>query len=408
MSRSVTGINIPGTAGASRNRDRGDGQDFEWPPPEYSDNPSLHSATEPDPGPGQPSEPPAHDPARRLAFPVPEDEGAHAREPYLVLRQVIQERSAAAAGKPDVPADPPPASGAPARAGFWPRISLLVLLAVTAVAGLEGVYIFRGTLDPRMRTGASPRSGQVEPSAPSNSPEPAATTGSTPRVADPSPAPTPPGPPPAEGSLTIRSDPSGARVEIDGRTYGITPLKLASVTAGERRIVLRLDGKEVRQTIRIEPGSAASLVVPMPPADAAGVASGWLAISSPAPLDILEDGVVIGTTRSPQVLLPAGSHALHLVNEALGFDQPQQVQVEVGKVARISLELPQSLVHVNALPWAQVFIDGKAVGETPIGNLPVTIGTHEVLFRHPDLGEKRLTTVVKAGEAARLSVDMRK
>ena len=44
---------------------------------------------------------------------------------------------------------------------------------------------------------------------------------------------------------------------------------------------------------------------------------------------------------------------------------------------------------LNALPWAEVWIDGESIGETPIGKVSVPIGWHEIVFRHPELGEKR-------------------
>ena len=43
---------------------------------------------------------------------------------------------------------------------------------------------------------------------------------------------------------------------------------------------------------------------------------------------------------------------------------------------------------LNAQPWADVWVDGERVGETPIGNVAVPIGPHEVVFRHPQLGEQ--------------------
>ena len=36
------------------------------------------------------------------------------------------------------------------------------------------------------------------------------------------------------------------------------------------------------------------------------------------------------------------------------------------------------------------------------------VGTHEVIFRHPQFGEQRITATVTATAPARLSVDMRK
>jgi len=37
----------------------------------------------------------------------------------------------------------------------------------------------------------------------------------------------------------------------------------------------------------------------------------------------------------------------------------------------------------------------------------VPVGNHDVLFRHPELGEKRVRTVVTLSAPAKVSVDMR-
>jgi serine/threonine-protein kinase len=64
-------------------------------------------------------------------------------------------------------------------------------------------------------------------------------------------------------------------------------------------------------------------------------------------------------------------------------------------------------VSINAVPWAEVFIDGTRVGETPLANVQQTLGPHEVVFRHPQLGERRVNTVITLKETNRISVDMR-
>jgi hypothetical protein len=69
--------------------------------------------------------------------------------------------------------------------------------------------------------------------------------------------------------------------------------------------------------------------------------------------------------------------------------------------------LPRAPLSINAIPWAEVFIDGTRVGETPLGNLPQTLGAHEIVFRHPQLGERRLSIVVTTKDKNRISVDMR-
>jgi len=71
------------------------------------------------------------------------------------------------------------------------------------------------------------------------------------------------------------------------------------------------------------------------------------------------------------------------------------------------LDLPQGVLNLNAAPWAEVWIDGQRAGETPIGNLAVPIGPHEIVFKHPQLGEKRHAVSVTLGAPVRLSVDMK-
>jgi hypothetical protein len=106
--------------------------------------------------------------------------------------------------------------------------------------------------------------------------------------------------------------------------------------------------------------------------------------------------------------VPAGNHQLEIVNEALGYRSTRAVQVAAGKVSSIKIEFPKGTIALQAIPWADVWIDGEKVGETPIGNLALTIGTHEVVFRHPDLGEQRQLATVTLTAPTRVSVDRRK
>jgi len=142
-------------------------------------------------------------------------------------------------------------------------------------------------------------------------------------------------------------------------------------------------------------------------ATTAGPVSGWLTVKAPFSLEIREEGRIIGTTDADRVMLAAGKHDLELVNETLGYRSTRSVQVLPGKVASLAIDLPKGIVNLNATPWAEVWVDGQRVGETPIGNLSIPIGSHEVVFRHPQFGEKRHAISVTAGAPTRVSVDMK-
>jgi len=83
------------------------------------------------------------------------------------------------------------------------------------------------------------------------------------------------------------------------------------------------------------------------------------------------------------------------------------VQVTAGQGGTVSLEGATGTLSVNAQPWGEVFIDGRRIGETPIGNLSLPIGSHEVIVRHPQLGERRRTVAVGVRTPARVGFDLR-
>ena len=66
------------------------------------------------------------------------------------------------------------------------------------------------------------------------------------------------------GSLSIKSEPTGARITIDGQPRGTTPANIPNLTAGDHAVVLELGGRKASQAVKIEAGSTAQLTIPMP------------------------------------------------------------------------------------------------------------------------------------------------
>ncbi len=212
---------------------------------------------------------------------------------------------------------------------------------------------------------------------------------------------------PSTGQLAVQSDPPGAKVLVDGTERGAAPLTISDLTPGDHRVELQSEGASAKHTVTVQAGGTASLVVPMGAAAAAGPVSGWVTIKAPFTMEIREGGRLLGTSDADKLMIAAGRHELDFVNDTLGYRASRVVVVAPGKVAAISLELPMGVVNLNAAPWAEVWIDGRRVGETPIGNLSVSIGPHEVVFKHPQFGEKHHAISVTLGSPVRLSVDMK-
>lgn len=211
-------------------------------------------------------------------------------------------------------------------------------------------------------------------------------------------------PVPEVGELLVSSEPPGARVTIDGEARGVTPVTIADIAAGPHAVVIQGASGPVQRSVTVQRGQSASLVVSM----MSQAAFGWVSISSPVVLQVLEDDRKLGTSETDRIVLPAGQHTLRVVNSRLGFVTSRVVHVPAGGGASLKIDPPAGVVNLNALPWAEAWIDGRQAGETPIGNFKLPIGDHEVVFRHPQLGERRQAFVVTASETARVAVDFRK
>ncbi len=222
--------------------------------------------------------------------------------------------------------------------------------------------------------------------------------------------PAPPAPAIESGSLRILTEPAKLPVLIDGVERGLSPLTVDQIQSGDHEVSVRSPGGALHRTVTVRPRETVSLIVSsaIAPIDKSIVSAGWLSVGSPVPLQLLENGKVIGSTESDRVMLPAGEHTLTLANASLGFHQERTVHVNAGKTTTTSVELPNGTISLNATPWAEVFVDGERVGETPIGNLSRPIGRHEVIFRNPQLGDHHETVFVTVEGTVRLGVDLRK
>ena len=213
---------------------------------------------------------------------------------------------------------------------------------------------------------------------------------------------------PSTGVLVVHSQPAGATVTVDGVPRGTAPLTLDGLAAGDHDVVLQDASGSSRHVVKVLAGTTASLVAPVVSTTAAeGPVSGWISVQAPFVVEIFEDGKLIGTTDTERLMLASGRHTLEFVNQALGYRESRPVQVVPGKVAAVALDLPSGSVNLNAAPWAEVWIDGRRVGETPIGNLAVPIGPHEIVFRHPEFGERKHAVSVTTAAPVRLSVQMK-
>jgi hypothetical protein len=204
---------------------------------------------------------------------------------------------------------------------------------------------------------------------------------------------------PQTGRLRVQSNPIGARVIIDGRERGVTPLTVDDLAVGSHAVVLRTNMGSVRKTMVVRADRQAEI--------SEAIYSGWLHVSSPIALEVLDGRRAIGLNDQSRVLLPPGPHTIRVQNRELGFSEEHRVDVKPGVVASIAIQPARSAVTVTSSLPADVLIDGERVGETPLSNYPVSIGTRAIVLRSASGGERRLTTTVTV-EPVRVDIDFSK
>jgi hypothetical protein len=62
---------------------------------------------------------------------------------------------------------------------------------------------------------------------------------------------------------------------------------------------------------------------------------------------------------------------------------------------------------VTAKPWAEVTVDGKPVGKTPVASRPLSAGEHVIVLTHPDYEPLRRVIEIQSGVKRALHIDLR-
>jgi len=222
----------------------------------------------------------------------------------------------------------------------------------------------------------------------------------------------------ADTAVMVEFARPGAEVLVDGLPAGVTPLELK---VGSRTRSIRVLSHEMSPPPLTTPAVRLALDEPRPvrpnldtrTSDDLRAAvrpqrSGGIKVSSPFELHILDGDRLLGSSAEGPVVMTAGRHELDLVNSAFGYRSRRVVDVRAGQIVSLAVTPPNGTVSINAVPWADVWIDGNALGQTPLGNVSVALGEHEIVFRHPELGERREKAVVRSDRLTRVSALMQR
>jgi serine/threonine protein kinase len=108
-----------------------------------------------------------------------------------------------------------------------------------------------------------------------------------------------------------------------------------------------------------------------------------------APAGLEEPAVKAGETRgaAAQPVQPPGRTGAGTESREPGHEAPAGTGDQAGE------ERPpkagQGWLSINVRPWAEVVIDGKTAGYTPLIRKPLPAGKHSVVIRNPELGKDK-------------------
>jgi hypothetical protein len=212
---------------------------------------------------------------------------------------------------------------------------------------------------------------------------------------------------PSTGVLSIATLPPGAAVEIDGVDRGVSPVDVSGLAPGDHAVSVVAGNRTVTQQVTVAAGRTTTLLVPVARPDPPPGTVGFVTVAAPIELQVFDGDSLVGSSRNERIMVVPGRRSLRLTNPALGFERVVDVAVAAGAVSKVTVPVPNGSLSVNAQPWAEVVLDGKVIGETPIANFAVLPGTHEILLRNPKFPEYRRTVVVTLAVPLRLGVDLR-
>lgn len=180
--------------------------------------------------------------------------------------------------------------------------------------------------------------------------------------------------------LTITSSPAGGAVAMDGKELGITPWS-GEVRPGNHKVTVQAKGyvKEER-VVQVQPSRDSDVTFALN----REAGPGKLHIETEPPEAVVSiDGQQVGTSPYTGEVAP-GEHQMEVsfegyktIAQALQLDPGQALSLKLALQAAQAGQVPPLVAVASDPQGAQLFLDGKIIGPTPI-KARSTPGPHEI------------------------------
>jgi hypothetical protein len=193
---------------------------------------------------------------------------------------------------------------------------------------------------------------------------------------------------PVGGSVRVLSNRDDAEVWLDGDPKGKAPIDLGTIPPGLHLVEVKAKGWKTReQRLSVQAGQSSVLQLDLVD-KALGGPAGRIRVVSPVPeAAVAIDGAPVGNAPYEGELV-AGPHFVLVQKPGFGRME-KQVMVEEGKVASVTADLRAAgaVRFVANVDDAEVLVDGRPVGRTPLTLDSIDAGEHVVTVRRAGYAE---------------------
>ncbi len=135
--------------------------------------------------------------------------------------------------------------------------------------------------------------------------------------------------------------------------------------------------------------------------------TGLLSVTTDPPADIYLGRRKLGHGSIHDLKVPAGRQRLRAVVRK-GISKTLNVRVARGRRLVKNIVFKKGTLLIVVRPWADVWVDGKMVGQAPMKPISLLEGTHKVSLVNSDLKKKVEKRVrIEAGREKRITADLR-
>jgi serine/threonine-protein kinase len=159
--------------------------------------------------------------------------------------------------------------------------------------------------------------------------------------------------------------------------------------------------------VSIDKNGTASLnveLVPEETAQAAAQAKPAETANLDAPQAPTQPLVADAPTRAPERMV--SKSAPRIEKKEAASTKAATAKTDSPKKSDVASATPAAMgtLNINSIPVANVVLDGRPMGSTPLIGVSVSAGPHSVVFVHPEKGRKASGTTVAAGGTSTVAV----